>query len=371
MLAPERSVTLLEVLEPPDGYQLDVAVGTSYTLDLQALLALPTAFALHHTPTRDAARADTTPLELLEALRAHAGAITVFTDAGHIKLPPTAGAGVFGFLEESVVPVTAPGGGAFHPKVWAIRFVDDDGAFLHRLLVASRNLTFDRSWDTMVRLDEDADGEDLPGVTDLLDGLLTLGDTSGQLTPHRREAVQDLTRSLTSARFAPPEGFTSLRLHTLGLPEATERWPFPADSRRSLVVSPFLSASAMERLRRETRQLTVVSRVDELDHAYATITTAHPIAYEVNPNLVDPDEGAAELSGLHAKVFVFDTPGSTTHVFTGSANATTAAFSRNVEVTLELTGPTRGVGVNRWLDESSPSLRSILMPHTWGTPPDG
>jgi hypothetical protein len=42
----------------------------------------------------------------------------------------------------------------FHPKIWVIRFADARGRTLHRFLCLSRNLTFERSWDTLLRLDE-------------------------------------------------------------------------------------------------------------------------------------------------------------------------------------------------------------------------
>lgn len=41
----------------------------------------------------------------------------------------------------------------FHPKVWAIRYMDEVGAVRYRLLCLSRNLTFVRSWDTILTLE--------------------------------------------------------------------------------------------------------------------------------------------------------------------------------------------------------------------------
>ena len=45
----------------------------------------------------------------------------------------------------------------------------------------------------------------------------------------------------------------------------------------------------------------------------------------------------AELRGLHAKLFVVDQP-YWSHIYTGSANATDAAFDANVEFLVELKG---------------------------------
>ncbi|MEO8660880.1 MAG: hypothetical protein ABI693_20580, partial [Bryobacteraceae bacterium] len=53
---------------------------------------------------------------------------------------------------------------------------------------------------------------------------------------------------------------------------------------------------------------------------------------------------ALQLHGLHAKLFVSD-DGWNAHVWTGSANATVAAFERNVEFMVHLTGKKAGCGV--------------------------
>ena len=44
MLEPQERRQLLDSLRPPSGYSLDFAVGTTYSLDLLALLTAPLAF---------------------------------------------------------------------------------------------------------------------------------------------------------------------------------------------------------------------------------------------------------------------------------------------------------------------------------------
>ena len=44
MLEPEERSLLFDALRPPLGYQLDTAVGTTYSLDLLALATVPVAF---------------------------------------------------------------------------------------------------------------------------------------------------------------------------------------------------------------------------------------------------------------------------------------------------------------------------------------
>ena len=46
MLEPRDRLLLFEALRPPDGFHFDQGIGTTYTLDLLALLTAPLAFTL-------------------------------------------------------------------------------------------------------------------------------------------------------------------------------------------------------------------------------------------------------------------------------------------------------------------------------------
>ncbi|HEX5164136.1 MAG TPA: hypothetical protein VFV93_01970, partial [Thermomicrobiales bacterium] len=141
------------------GYRLDLAVGTSYSLDLLALMTAPVAFALFDRQRGDGSLVDD-PIATLQALREYATRISLFCQAGQISVPPEFRS-LLVYLEGSIHPVIPPDPEAiFHPKVWYIRYRGEgDGTTVYRLLCLSRNLTFDRSWDTILRLDGTA-GQD-------------------------------------------------------------------------------------------------------------------------------------------------------------------------------------------------------------------
>lgn len=86
MLEPGRRRLFLDALRPPDGYSFDLAVGTTYTLDLMALLAVPLAFTFRDAQDRDGHLA-TDPLALLESARRHAGNIVLFCHGGGTSVP--------------------------------------------------------------------------------------------------------------------------------------------------------------------------------------------------------------------------------------------------------------------------------------------
>ncbi|MBX9719438.1 MAG: hypothetical protein K2X36_11450, partial [Microbacteriaceae bacterium] len=75
MLDPRGRQLLLAALRPPDGFRFDCAVGTTFALDLIALLTAPLAFAMFDWQddegrlTADPAGPGADPLALLESLR--------------------------------------------------------------------------------------------------------------------------------------------------------------------------------------------------------------------------------------------------------------------------------------------------------------
>ena len=154
MLEPDTSVLLTDALRPPPGHEVDVAVTTTFSLNLTAMLIAPMTFAFaemddsHRIDDRD-------PAQLLDAVQRFMGRTTVFCQAAGIHVPASHSR-IHTFLEGSLHEVEPPTENAlFHPKLWAIRYRrPHDGALFHRVVVGSRNLTLDNSWDTALVLDE-------------------------------------------------------------------------------------------------------------------------------------------------------------------------------------------------------------------------
>ena len=350
MLEPESRLLLLDALRPPPGYSFDRAVGTTFTLDLVALLITPVAFALFDVESDDG-RIAANPIAVLESVRRFADRITVFTQAGQIKVPPAFRA-AYAYLERSVVPVKAPRpGGIFHPKVWVIRFAAPDGDVRLRFLCLSRNLTFDRSWDTVLRLDGRPTGSGQRAVA--ADRRLRArapghGDRPGPGRPPHAGRTSSPRRSRRRSGTACPMGCAWSacgRSATTASRRGRSRRTAGVDWRwhRSW------SKGFLERFVKTGRRDILVSRPETLnalgapglagigrsfvlrDDAFGEADP--PDAVEVDG--ANGDEAAAaaadaplattELRGLHAKLFVVDQP-YWSHIYTGSANATDAAF---------------------------------------------
>ena len=128
-----------EMLIPPVGYKTAFAIGTTYSLDLEALIGVSISLGLNEDI--DSKLSDS-PIYLLEALRKVTDKMLVFCEAGQIKAPATQNK-LFPFLENSVVMVNAKNDKSFHPKVWLVKYENDSAEVVYRILVLSRNLT---SW---------------------------------------------------------------------------------------------------------------------------------------------------------------------------------------------------------------------------------
>ncbi|MXZ71117.1 MAG: hypothetical protein F4Z04_06385 [Acidobacteria bacterium] len=387
MLGTRERTLLLESLRPPPGYRLRRAVGTSYTLDLIALLTAPLAFTFFDAHDDDGVPV-TDPVALLEALRRHAENVTLFCQAGAIAVPKPEQT-LLAYLEGSVVEVQPPSEeGIFHPKLWVLAFEADEAPAVYRVLCLSRNLTFARSWDTCLSLEgplmdrQLGYGRNRP-LADLLKKLPELS-----TRPIRGELREDLERMASEIRrvdFRPPQPFTDFRIHHFGL-WRRRGWPFPP-APQSLVISPYLVSSVVQKLRGGHGLDVLVSRPEAFQEIVRSSgREALPkTCYVLSPG-ADLDsreaqeEGEAdaparpatendevELAGLHAKLFLFEN-GREAHLFTGSANATAAAFELNVEVLVELVGKKKDCGIVALLgaedDPRLDTLRSLLQEYT-------
>ncbi|WP_424467032.1 phospholipase D family protein [Pseudoclavibacter helvolus] len=386
MLEPQTRAALTEQLAPPPGYELVHAVGTTFTLDLATALTVPLSFASHRVSAAD------DQLGILNAIRRAADRIDVFAQAGEISMGTTSK--LVAFLEPMLHPVTARRG-IFHPKVWYLEYAAGEHRS-YRFLCASRNLTADRSWDTLVRLD----GTPAPAGKKLdarrkNKPLVTLLRTLPKLAVHpvageRVARIDALADRWTTVEWELPTGVRDLAFHAFGFGAGASTRP-ELPGRRALVVSPFVTDDGLAALRGDLGGEThLVSRAETIDRlAPATLSSSklqtHVLDGAANDTVdieAGHDDGADDhtadnnpgapasvvaarpvraadrLVGLHAKVVIVDRD-HTSRVFLGSANATSPGWATNVEVMVELIGKTSVLGV----DATLAALGNLIEPY--------
>lgn len=391
-----------DLLTAPAGFHLDFALGTTYSLDLDALMSACLSVGLSTSP--DSAMADN-PMALFAALSEMRGRLVVFCEKGKVRLSG-AYKQLYSQIEDSIIEVDLRGRSrqdypSFHPKLWILRFLSDEGPekAMYRVCVLSRNLTFDASWDVAGTLHTDAKPvKDIVGKKRASGGYplqKTLGvlasyASSGRGSRPIQQNIERITHELPYMCLKTEDQEWSLKKHPLLFSGEwadddnlfSERFnTLLSNCRRAVIVSPFLSddpthtnpLSSLYRALQEgldeegtylvTRRSALLGQSSNLP-----LLSKIPI-YTVRNDLVDDndesllqdtlnDEAAsqqndnahnlwrAEPRDVHAKIFVFEEVDATgrpsTHLFYGSANATRRGMETNNEVMVHLVSEKNG-----------------------------
>ena len=311
-----------ELLIPPTGFRLSRAIATTFSLDLNALLSIP--IALHFAQTLEG-RVKGNEIHLLHAISETARKLTIYHQAGQIKVPDAA-CDLFAYYEEALVPIQMPDPyAAFHPKTWLLRFehTEDSANICYRLIVLSRNLTFDRSWDVATYFDGVVRSRAIRRTKPLVDfhqWLLTHGGVAEN---------ELILKELVNVEFEVPEPYDTFAFHPVGIPGHAN--PIPKQTAKELLcISPFLHPQAIDTLWENVEQTPqILSRRDSL-LALPAETLKECECYALSDLIVDGEhlEGTEtegdvqQAQDLHAKVFIYKLAAKKYRWFLGSANAT-------------------------------------------------
>jgi hypothetical protein len=370
MLEPRDRILLFDALRPPEGFRFDQGIGTTYSLDLLALLTAPLAFTWFEQQSDEDLRPSVDSLEILESLRRHADRLSIFCHAGRIALPKTFYPQL-AFVEGAIIECQPPEGGAFHSKVWVLRWLNDAGDVHYRVLCLSRNLTFARAWDTLLALDgvlSTGRRSAIPRNRGLADFVRALPSFARRRVDKAvAQRIETLASELDRTEFTLPDGLTDYRFWPLGI-GGRSREPLAEAGDRLLIVSPFVTLGTLEGLADRRQDVTVVSTPSQLARLarkpkgiklfYSLIDRAVPESDAEQEEKPESLTEAIQQSDLHAKLYVSES-GWDAHIWTGSANATDAAFNRNVECLVELIGPRKRFGIDALMEPQKGEIRFI------------
>lgn len=379
---PENRELYTALMRSPDGYRFDHAVATTYSLDFETALAIPIAIVFRDAENRDEMLRS--PLALLQSVERMASRMAIYCDRGRIKEARPNAARLMALYEKTITEVSAPGGGAFHPKLWCIRFQPDRKGMpvRMRLAILSRNLTNDRCWDLALCLDgtvADEVCEDNEPVVALLRALPSMANAANRPTPPK--FLPSLLRDLSRCWWEDlPAGATKVRFAVNGVEAGA--WA-PQKGERIAILSPFVSGKALEQLASgydDPAACQLIARAEELDCIKPDIRKLFEL-HTLEDRATEYEEEdreevfSADLEGLHAKAYVVER-GSRLHIHLGSANATTAALvpthqgrTQNVEIMVTLDGPKSRMGT---IEDAvlSEGFRRLLAPYTPSEPPE-
>lgn len=378
---PENRELYTALVRAPDGYSFGHAIATTYSLDFETALAIPISIVFRDAENRDEMMRS--PLALLQSVERMADRIAVYCDRGRIKEANPNTARLMALYEKTIVEVAAPGGGAFHPKLWCIRFEPQKKTDPVRMRVAilSRNLTNDRCWDLALALDgkvEDKINEKNQALTKLLRALPRLANPATRPAPPK--FLPSLISDLERAHWEDlPAGAKNVSFAVNGLDR--DGWVLPHGETLA-VLSPFVTSPVLEELSKgygSREKCILISRAEELDgidpkvRERFSVSTLDERATEYEAEATDGPK-SSDLEGLHAKAYLVER-GSRLQIHLGSANATTAATiptkggkTQNVEVMATLDGPKSRMGT---IDDAlfSEAFQRLLAIYTPSDPP--
>lgn len=332
-----------ELLRPDVGYTLDFAVGTTYSLDLEALLGVPVSLGLLEDADAEQMRS---PLYVLEAIRTSSDKIAIFCNAGGIKLPDKIQS-VYSLLEESVFQVKLSKNSNFHPKLWVLKYSNEAGKSYIKLLVLSRNLTFDSSIDLCVAMRGEVKHARRLKNKSLADILTFVGQYAKRAKQQQiLSLAEDVMRVPTFEVEHPFEDYT---FFPIGIPDYPGSDTKLFEQKYDLfAVSPFLGDNVVQQLTENAGQKILVTRkssvtkrtMEAFDHIFIT-----------KDILSDNEFGAKQ--DIHAKLY-FTTTQDGNYLYIGSANASHNAFYRNVECLLRLKYKPNCIGMKTFTQDFLP-----------------
>lgn len=346
------------ILSPPAGYTCAGAIGTTYSLDLETLIGVPLSLFL--SEEMDGTLAGN-PIYMLEGLRKSSDKLLVFCEGGQIKVPNKANL-LFALLEESVYEVTVADNYSFHPKIWLIKYLSENNVPLYRVIVLSRNLTFDRSWDMAVVLEGNFKDETNSRNEPLIDFLTYLRRYT--YNNKKKKLINTFIAELPFVHFSTGDKhFTDFRFLPLGIERKYDReyTGLFETYHDILVFSPFLSKETVmdfDALALTNSNKTLITRRSAIPELSKELLNSFQ-TYCLKEVLVDGEEAISESEGIaadvqkqdiHAKLY-FKSKNNEHSLYVGSANCSRSAWKGNVEFLLQLNYQKWGFRISQVIDE--------------------
>ena len=358
-----------QILSAPDKYKLDFAIGTTYSLDLDALVGASLALGLSEDTDSKLLE---NPIALLEALRVTGDKIALFCEAGQIHSPSKV-TSLYVLLEQMVYQVKTPKAHtigtypSFHPKFWLIRYVDDRKKPLYRIIVLSRNLTFDRSWDVSFCIDGKKKTEETTKSQPIKD-FLTYMLVFAKKNPTKQKKIKQIISELSYIHFdLESRQFEDFDFIPVGVQKedksvySIKDYPlFTSTFNEIFIMSPFLSDEIIKEFNERSKN------VDYVDHVLITRASSLPSIKPENCNnfkvftikdsvidgesIISEEENNIQKQDIHAKIYMHR-KGTKTELYLGSLNASHNAVSGNIEFVVRLKTKKHNLNLTKLMED--------------------
>ena len=385
-----------DILTPPYGYELEKAITTTYSLDVAALVScmIPLAFSADVSNKLFKNKVST-----FTALRNLSKKMIVFCDPGQIKELKGLNKDFAILLENMIIPVNLPKDKngdypAFHPKMWLLQFVDEEGNHKYRFISLSRNISYDRCYDVTIAMDSSDNHQKTRRTKPIIEFLEYLENQintkeysrlniqKGLVEQLRNELIDEkICFSLADYRYEDDD-FDIYPLFDEAHRKALKNDLFrtkKSDEKEKyddmFVMSPFLTESILNEIKgciKKDRKIKLITRqtaLNDLDSGlnkfYDTyvlndaIVLGTEFSQDDTDEVLEDEDKTDELHDIHAKMYLAQQQ-KQSDLYLGSVNATSSAFNRNIELMVRVGTKKKYLNVVDFFNEMNPEDNQIF-----------
>lgn len=331
-----------QLLQPDEGYQVDFAVGCTFSVNMDGLVAVPLALSgMGDAKTLN----QQTAMYVMEGILRCSEKFVLFCNKGFIHVPANCQP-LHSLMENSVVEVSNPSNplANFHPKMWVIRLrpKESNAADVIKLIVMSRNLTFTKELDVALAVKGKVNkGESYDKNKPVANFLRDLADQYDK-NNDRKKKIKILANDFESVErfdFESPLSSKVYELHpTLFGNKYNKSLLKRLQGKRVLIISPFLDSNSLNGIAKsiigKAKEKYLVTRDNNVTQ---DVLDMFDKVYVPNSIITDDESNPVDL---HAKVYLVEQEkekeqeNGAVYLYLGSANATHSAFERNAEMTI-------------------------------------
>lgn len=387
-----NSVIYNDWLKPDEGYELHFGVCCTYSLDLEAVTGTMLALGLDN----DLGNTIDNPVALLTGFQKMSNKLAFFCSDCAIKSAGTKFNKIVNILDNAIFEVKPKSGGIFHPKLWFLYYTplkQSKGVRPYvRLLVLTKNLTFDQSLDFGVNLrasvyeekESKKANQPLVEMLNYLRQFMTTNPSNGGSANNRLKMFDKLKNAFAKAgdfdyndeikyklsdNITHKSFFSDCEFIPIGIDynEEQKKLAVLLNNRSKdwvICVSPFLTNDIIDKIFQNaqsdpedcciyasallTRMETLAEKKSVRDNVFKNVGSCFCVKPEFGEQLNEennqrnsdsvPNAAAAlpvPAGDIHAKMY-FVGIDNNVYFYTGSANATHSAFNKNVEFLVRL-----------------------------------
>lgn len=385
-----------DILTPPYGYELEKAITTTYSLDVAALVScmIPLAFSADVSNKLFKNKVST-----FTAFRNLSKKMIVFCDPGQIKELKGLNKDFAILLENMIIPVNLPKDKngdypAFHPKMWLLQFVDEEGNHKYRFITLSRNISYDRCYDVTIAMDSSDNHQKTRRTKPIIEFLeylekqinikeySRLNIQKNLVEQLRNELIDEkICFSLADYRYEDDD-FDIYPLFDEAHRKVLKNDLFrtkKSDEKEKyddmFVMSPFLTESILNEIKgciKKDRKIKLITRqtaLNDLDSglnkfydSYVlndAIVLGTEFSQDDTDEVLEDEDKTDELHDIHAKMYLAQQQ-KQSDLYLGSVNATASAFNRNIELMVRVGTKKKYLNVVDFFNEMNPEDNQIF-----------